>query len=77
LVTKCGRRYSRSVKLFTPETLAQHERDCPACNPEVAARLRRRGRDHDPLYELATDIGGEDLPDGAFWALCHELGGTL
>lgn len=28
----------------------------------------------DPVYELATDIGG-DLPDGAFWALHHELGG--
>ena len=28
----------------------------------------------DPVLKRAQDIGG-DLPDGAFWALYHELGG--
>ncbi len=30
--SKCGRERSNSDKLFTQESLAQHEKDCPWCN---------------------------------------------
>lgn len=54
----------------------KHETDAP---PTCQDCIRALALHHvipvdDPVLELAQDIGG-DLPDGAFWALYHELGG--
>lgn len=44
---------------------------CETCKRIARAYTYKPTRD--PVYRLAEDIGG-DLPDGAFWALYHELG---
>jgi len=51
----------------------------PTDTPATCEGCKRIAREYtyepeaDPVYRLATDIGG-DLPDGAFWALYSELG---
>lgn len=45
------------------------------CHGDVIKRIIEEiNEEHDPTYELASDIGG-DMSDGAFWALYNELGG--
>ncbi len=75
LITKCGRAESNSGKGFTPETLKQHQQDCPTCNPHAWLKFQ---------YETITGeawedpIGAdEDTPDGAYWALMAEQNGLF
>ena len=75
LYTPCGRVESGSGKPFTPETLEQHKKDCPTCNPYKSLKYH---------YEQATGeewedpIGADkDTPDGAYWALMAEQNGLF
>lgn len=57
----CDAIRSRSGKPFTLESLAQHKR----------AHERERNEISFPLTDMIAD---EDMPDGAYFALAHELG---
>lgn len=58
----CGRIKSRSGKPFTVQSLKQHLRD---------AHLHEIG---DYYFELTDMLADDDMPDGAYFALAHELG---
>ena len=64
----CGRTKSRSGKKFTTQSLAHHIQDCHDC------RNKRVRYDDEPDFELTNMIADEDMPDGAYFALAHELG---
>ena len=66
--TWCGLRVNDKRETDAPAT-------CQECVRTLAPTTKHRiTAMNDPVLELAQDIGG-DLPDGAFWALYHELGG--
>ena len=70
---KCGKTRSNSGKLFTTETLAQHEKDCKTCQFEILED--RTLAEHFPdLFPLTDMIADPDMPDGAYFALAWELG---
>lgn len=56
----CGATRSRSKKPFDKETLKQHERTC-----------RKQERDSTILED---ELGDEDTPDGAYFAMAAEQG---
>jgi len=63
---KCGKQTSNSGKPFTAQTLAQHTKD---------AHTKREGwEEGDPTFELTDMVADNDMPDGAYFALAHELG---
>lgn len=64
LFAYCGRVESNSCKPFTPETLEQHQMDCPHCQAEAL----------DPFGQGAMNNDG-DIPDGAYWAMQLEKEG--
>lgn len=57
----CKRTHSGSGKPFTKETLSQHIRDAhgPTCSE---------------MFPLTQMIASDDMPDGAYFAMAHELG---
>lgn len=70
-VARCGKTRSNSGRPFTAGSLAQHERDCREC------RRHATGPGAETLESLGLSLTqeiGADLPDGAYFALAHELG---
>lgn len=60
----CGKTHSNSGKPFTENTLRQHVRD---------AHFVWHKDDNDVSLELTDMIAGDE-PDGAYFAIAHELG---
>lgn len=58
LIPPCGKAESNSYKSFTPETLKQHEFDCPTCQL-IAIGI-------DPFDDY------DGVPDGAYFAMQAE-----
>lgn len=70
LIAKCGAESnSKGLYFQSQEALEQHERDCRWCNGEHERQLEAAGINPD-IYDMLDP----DMPDGAFWALYHELG---
>ena len=65
----CGRYKSKKGKPFTKETLKEHQRQCPACRAFLEDDFP-----NEIDLSLTDLIAGDDLSDGAYWALAHELG---
>lgn len=68
----CGKTKSTSGKPFTEESLKQHLESCKKCHNHHVRELEDAGLDAD-IYDLI----GDDVPDGAFWAMYNEMGGTF
>ncbi len=59
---KCNRKFASS------EAVTQHSKDA---HGEGARRSRKQRMPFREAMELVDD----DLPDGAYWAMCHEMAG--
>ena len=68
----CGRIRSTKGKPFTRETLTQHHKTCLRCDRIHRKELEDAGLDPD-IYDMI----GDDVPDGAFWAMYEEMGGSF
>lgn len=65
--TPCGLTHSKnSGKPFTAASMAQHVRDCPACNGQIET--------YESLGLGMTELLAGDESDGVFWAMAWELG---
>lgn len=63
LVAPCGRTESRAGREFTSESLRQHEATCPDCL-----------NGDEPDFSGTNIVADDDMPDGAYFAIAHELG---
>lgn len=78
IITPCGLTKNRRGKRFTEESLKDHIKDCARCGGRHRRSIRRflnkqAAAEPEVNLELTDDIG-DDLPDGAYFALAHELG---
>lgn len=62
----CGKVKSRRGGHFDQKRLKQHIQDVHLKDKKVD--------DGDPDFTLTDMIAGDDMPDGAYFALAHELG---
>ena len=67
LIAKCGRTTSNKGKLFTEQSLQQHEASCMLCLYPFEDEFEEYN------LQIARMIA-DDLPDAAFWAIAHEMG---
>lgn len=67
LKAKCGRVRSNKGKLFTGQSLKDHEASCRLCLYPLDDEFEEYN------LQIAQMIA-DDLPDAAFWAIAHELG---
>jgi hypothetical protein len=70
----CGRFQSRRGKPFNRGTIRRHERDCERCREILGSDSSYRGSSRDNMFSLTSMIAGDDMPDGAYFALAWELG---
>lgn len=71
LKAPCGKTRNARNKRFTEQSLRDHVASCSVCQGKEDRILEEAGIDPE-IYAMVDD----DLPDGAFWAMYHEMGGS-